>query len=167
MERLDPKIEARVREAFALQGFMRQLGARLTSLGPGRAEVRVSFDPALTQHHGSFHAGVSAAIADTACGFAAHTLMAATSSVVSVEYKINLLAPARGKELIARARVVRAGKTLKVCAADVYVVDEAETLCATMLGTMIELTETSGAGRRASSPRRSRGRRGSRRSGSG
>jgi uncharacterized protein (TIGR00369 family) len=136
---LAPEIESQVREGFALHGFMRHLGATLTLLRPGFCEVRVPFSEALTQHHGYFHAGVSAAIADTACGCAAYTLMSPGSSLLSVEYKINLLAPARGTELIARARVVRSGKTLKVCAADVFGFEGAETLCATTLSTIMEI----------------------------
>jgi uncharacterized protein (TIGR00369 family) len=92
----------------------------------------------LTQQHNYFHAGVSGAIADSACGYAAYTLMPMDSSVLTVEYKINLLAPAAGEELIARARVVRSGKTLKICSADVYVRNGvAETHCATMLATIM------------------------------
>jgi len=82
--------------------------------------------------------GVSGAIADSACGYAAYTLMSADSSVLTVEYEINLMAPADGEELIARARVLRSGKTLKICAADIYVrKGEAETHCATMLATVM------------------------------
>jgi uncharacterized protein (TIGR00369 family) len=92
----------------------------------------------LTQQHNYFHAGVTGAAADSACGYAAYTLMPADSSVLTVEYKINLLAPADGEELIARARVVRSGKTLKICTADVFVrKDGAENHCATMLATIM------------------------------
>jgi uncharacterized protein (TIGR00369 family) len=92
----------------------------------------------LTQQHGYFHAGVTGAIADSACGYAAFTLMAAEDSVLTVEYKINLLAPADGEELVARARVVRSGKTLKVCMADVFVKKgAAENHCATVLATIM------------------------------
>jgi len=139
---LAPEIDARTRAAFEAHGFMRLLGARITALAPGLCEVRLPFSPSLTQHHGYFHAGVSAAIADSAAGCAAYTLMDPTSSLVSVEYKINLLAPARGRELITRARVVRPGKTLTICAADVYCREgEEETLCATTLTTIMELKE--------------------------
>lgn len=143
---LDPEIDRRVREAFASHGFMKLLGARITDLSTGYCEVRAPYHETLTQHHGFFHAGVSGAIADTACGCAAYTQMASGSSLLSVEYKINLLAPARGRELIARARVVRSGKTLKICAADVFVVDQEEKLCATMLSTIMELPERSAPG---------------------
>ena len=118
---------------------MKHLGAELASLEPGGAVIRVPFRRELTQQHGYFHAGVTGAIADTACGYAAYTLlMKAEDSVLTVEYKINLLAPADGEELVARARVVRSGKTLKICMADVFVrKGAAENHCATVLATIM------------------------------
>lgn len=134
----DPGYARRIEESFARQGFMKHLGARLTSLEPGSIEIRVPFRAELTQQHSYFHAGVTGAIADSACGYAAYTLMPADSSVLTVEYKMNLLAPAEGYELIARARVVKSGKTLKICAADVFVRSNgAENHCATMLSTVM------------------------------
>jgi uncharacterized protein (TIGR00369 family) len=141
----DPRYAHRVRESFARQGFMKHLGAQLTELRPGHVEIRVPYRPELTQQHEYFHAGVSGAIADSACGYAAYTLMPADSSVLTVEYKMNLLAPAAGEELIARARVVRSGKTLTVCAADVYArKKDAEVHCATLTATMICLRAKDG-----------------------
>lgn len=138
LEVLDHEYEKRVRASFERQGMMKHLGAELASLGPGSAEIRVRYRTELTQQHSYFHAGVSGAIADSACGYAAYTLMPKDSSVLTVEYKMNLLAPAEGEELIARARVVRSGKTLKICAADVYArKDGVETQCATMLSTVM------------------------------
>lgn len=132
--------EARVRESFSRQGFMRHLGAEVTALRPGECEIQVPYREEMTQQHGYFHAGVAAAIADSACGYAAYGLMPVTSSVLTVEYKINLVAPAAGETLIARARVVRSGKTLKICAADVVAVKDAkETLCATTLSTIMAM----------------------------
>ena len=134
----DPNYERRVRESFSRQGLMKHFGARLTELAPGRAEIRAVHREELTQQHGYFHAGVSGSLADVACGYAAYTLMPEDSSVLTVEYKINLMAPAAGEELIARARVVRSGKTLKICAADVFARrGEAETHCATVLATIM------------------------------
>jgi uncharacterized protein (TIGR00369 family) len=130
----DAHYEERIRDSFARQGLMGHLGARLAALGPGQVEIRAPYRIELTQQHGYFHAGVSGAIADSACGYAAYTLMPKDSSVLTVEYKINLLAPAQGEELIARGRVVRSGKTLKVCCADVYALKDGEEVhCATML----------------------------------
>jgi uncharacterized protein (TIGR00369 family) len=137
-EAQDPDFARRVRESFERQGLMKHLGAELISLTPGGAEIRVPFRGELTQQHNYFHAGVTGAIADTVCGYAAYTLMAAEDSVLTVEYKMNLLAPADGEELVARARVVRSGKTLKVCMADVFVRKAgAENHCATMLATIM------------------------------
>src|SRR5580692_3608443 len=134
----DPEYQRRVRDSFARQGLMKHLGAELVSLEPGGAVIRVPFRSELTQQHGYFHAGVTGAIADSACGYAAYTLMAADDSVLTVEYKINLLAPADGDELVARARVVRSGKTLKICMADVFVRRAgAENHCATVLATIM------------------------------
>lgn len=134
----DPNYEARVRRSFAQQGLMKHLGARLTDLRPGEVELRADHRDELTQQHGYFHAGVSGSLADVACGYAAYTLMTADSTVLTVEYKINLMAPADGEELIARAKVVRSGKTLKICTADVFVrKGGAETHCATVLATIM------------------------------
>ena len=134
----DPHYDRRVRQSFSRQGFMKHLGARLTELKPGMAELRAAFREELTQQHGYFHAGVSGSLADVACGYAAYTLMPEDSSVLTVEYKINLMAPAQGEELIARARVVRSGKTLKICVADVFAQKgDRETHCATVLATIM------------------------------
>jgi len=134
----DTEYESRIRESFSRQGMMKHLGARLAVLGPGHAEIRAPFRAELTQQHGYFHAGVSGTIADSACGYAAYTLMPADSSVLTVEYKMNLLAPAEGEELVARAKVLRSGKTLKICAADVHVLKGgSEVHCATMLATIM------------------------------
>lgn len=134
----DAEYQRRVRESFERQGLMKYLGAELVSLEPGGAVIRVPFRGELTQQHGYFHAGVTGAIADSACGYAAYTLMAADDSVLTVEYKMNLLAPADGEELVAQARVVRSGKTLKICTADVFVKKGGlENHCATVLSTVM------------------------------
>jgi uncharacterized protein (TIGR00369 family) len=134
----DPHYETRIRNSFARQGIMKHLGAHLVELEPGHVTILVPFRPELTQQHNYFHAGVSGTVADSACGYAAYTLMPADSSVLTVEYKMNLLAPADGEELIARAKVLRSGKTLKICAADVFVrKNAAEVHCATMLATIM------------------------------
>ena len=148
-QRLDPSPEfiQRIHDSFKRQGFMNHLGARIVQLELGRVEIRVPYRLALAQQHSYFHAGVSGAIADSACGYAAYTLMPADSSVLTVEYKINLLAPAAGEELIARAHVVRSGKTLKICSADVYVSrGQTETHCATVLATIMCLLGKSDRG---------------------
>lgn len=142
---VDGNFEKRVRESFGRQGLMKHLGAELIELRAGYAVIRVSFRTELSQQHNYFHAGVSGAIADSACGYAAATLMPAKSSVLTVEYKLNLLAPAEGDELTARARVLRSGKTLKVCAADVHARKNGKEIhCAAMLATIMCLPEKPG-----------------------
>src|SRR5260370_12752877 len=138
MAAIDAGYLKKVRESFARQGLMAHLGARITELREGYVEIRASYRPELTQQHNYFHAGVSGAIADSACGYAAYSLMPVDSSVLTVEYKINLLAAAAGEEVIARARVIRSGKTLKGCSAAVYARrNGSETHCATMLSTIM------------------------------
>jgi uncharacterized protein (TIGR00369 family) len=129
-----------VRDSFARQGLMKHLGAELTALRSGECEIRVRHRGELTQQHGYFHGGVTASIADSASGYAAYTMMSADSSVLAVEYKINFVAPAEGELLIARGRVLRSGRTLKICAADVFVAKgKQEILCATSLSTIMAL----------------------------
>jgi uncharacterized protein (TIGR00369 family) len=128
-----------VRAAFARQGFMRALGARLADLSPGRCAVECAFRDDLTQHHGLFHAGVLTTLADNACGFAAMSLMPADGEVLSVEFKISFLRPGAGLMAVARAEVLKPGRTLSFCRADVHLRDAAgrEVLAATMLATMM------------------------------
>ncbi|MEP7028507.1 MAG: PaaI family thioesterase [Candidatus Eisenbacteria bacterium] len=116
----DPDFEARVRASFARQRFMATCGARIERVAPGEVELRFDHREDLTQQHGFVHAGVLATVADSACGYAALTLMDADSAVLSVEFKINLLAPAAGAQFRVVGRVVRAGRTLTVCAAEVH-----------------------------------------------
>jgi uncharacterized protein (TIGR00369 family) len=119
---LDPDFRKRVRDSFALQHFMKTLGATLESIDAGFVEIHLPISLAVAQQHGFVHAGAVASIADSACGYAAFTLMPADAGVLAVEFKINLMAPAKGETLIARGRVVRAGRTLSVCQADVVAV---------------------------------------------
>lgn len=136
----DAEFARKCRESFALQGLMNHLGAEMALIEPGRCEVRVNYRQQLSQQYGYFHGGVSGAIADTASGYAAFSLMPAGANVLSVEYKLNLVAPALGDSLIARAEVVRAGRTLTVCRADVFAVQAGvEKICATALSTIMAL----------------------------
>jgi len=144
-EPLDPNFAARVRASFARQTVMATIGARLEQLAPGAAEIALPFRADLCQQHGFVHAGIIATIADSACGYAAFSLMGPEAAVLSVEYKLNLLAPARGARFVARARVIRPGKTLTVCAADVFAIESGrETQIATMLATIMALVERAG-----------------------
>ena len=115
---------------------MQSLGAKLVAVEPGRCVIEAAFRPELSQQHGYFHAGVAGAIADSACGYAAFSLAPPGRTVLSVEYKMNLLAPLDGERVEARAEVLKPGRTLHVCRADVFArKGAAETLCATALAT--------------------------------
>jgi uncharacterized protein (TIGR00369 family) len=118
----DPHYVARIRSSFGRQKAMGLIGASLTVVEPGQVEVALPFRDDLTQQKGFIHGGIIGMIADTACGYAAYSLMPADSSLVTVEYKINILAPARGS-LVARGEVVRAGRTLTVTRGEVYAED--------------------------------------------
>jgi uncharacterized protein (TIGR00369 family) len=136
-----PATEQRVRDSFARQGFMDHLGARLVALSPGECAIACGPRPELSQQHGFVHAGVIAAIADSAAGYAAMSLAPADSEVLTVEFKLNLLAPADGELLMARGKVVRAGRTLTVCESTVGALrDGEETPCAIALVTMMHRT---------------------------
>ena len=132
--------EARVRDSFERQQFMKTLGAEMAAVGEGTVEIRVPFGARLTQQHGYLHAGVITSILDSACGYAALSVAPPGCEVLSVEFKVNLLAPAVGDWFVARARVKRAGKILTVASADAYAFrDDQEKLIATMLTTIINL----------------------------
>ncbi|HZF10421.1 MAG TPA: PaaI family thioesterase [Thermoanaerobaculia bacterium] len=136
----DPDFEAKTRAAFAGQPFMATIGAEMVRVAPGEVDIALPFRADLTQHHGYLHAGVVTALVDTACGFAAFTLMPAGSGVVSVEYKVNLMAPAVGERMLARGRVLRAGWTLTVCTGEVVALTgNEETTVTAMLATMMRL----------------------------
>jgi uncharacterized protein (TIGR00369 family) len=121
---------------------MATIGARLARVVAGEIEIRVPFRPELTQQHGLLHAGVVTSALDSACGYAAFSLMPEGVGVLTVEFKTNLLAPACGEELIARGRVVRAGRTITVCQADASMLaGGAETLVATMLATIMTVRD--------------------------
>lgn len=129
-----------MRESFGRQRVMESIGARLVRVEAGEVEIELRFDERLTQQTGSLHAGVVTTVLDSACGYAAYTLMEPGSEVVSVEFKVNLLAPAVGEKLVARASVVRAGRTITVCRADGWMVrDGKEVQVAMMTGTMMQV----------------------------
>lgn len=130
--------EAEIRDGFSRQSAMSSFSARLGRLAPGEVEILLPFRDDLCQQNGLIHAGVITAIADSACGGAAFSLMPPGSDVLSIEFKINLVAPASGESFAARARVIRAGKTVTTCVADIFAINAGrETLVATMLGTMM------------------------------
>ena len=132
--------EERVRGSFERQGAMRLFGAAITELDPGHCAIALPFRADLAQQHGYFHAGISSAIADSAGGYAALTLFPSGTEVLTVEFKINLIAPAHGETLVADAHVVRSGRTLTVCTVDILVEREgARVPCGLMQQTLIRI----------------------------
>lgn len=119
-EQADPEVCARVRASFDNQGLMGHLGARLTRIAPGCVHITLPYRPEVTQQHGYFHAGATSTIADSAGGYAAFTLFPADTAVLTVEYKMNLLAPAQGEYLEAVGTVLKSGRTLTVCRLEVH-----------------------------------------------
>lgn len=133
-------IVSRIKDSFARQGLMRQLRARIVSVTRGKVVVEVPFSEQLTQQNGYFHAAVSTAIADTAGGYAALSLMDESDDVLAVEFKVNLLRPAAGEKLIAEASVLKSGRTLTVCQTKVSSVSGGKkTLVAVMTQTNIRV----------------------------
>jgi uncharacterized protein (TIGR00369 family) len=120
----DPDYDARVRGSFARQAFMTTLGAHLVAIEPGHVIIELPFRADLAQQHGFLHAGAVTAVVDSACGYAALTLMPPTAAVLSVEFKVNLLAPGAGTRFRAVGRVIRAGRTLTVCSGELIAVPE-------------------------------------------
>jgi len=139
---VDDGFEPRVRASFARQRVMETIGATLTRVESGSVEVALPYRANLTQQHGFVHAGIVATILDSACGYAAFSRMPADVAVLTVEYKINLLRPAKGDGLVARARVVRSGKTLTVRTGDaVAQTGGREEVVATMLATVMAVPQ--------------------------
>jgi uncharacterized protein (TIGR00369 family) len=134
----DPNYEARVTSSFRRQKLMETIGASLTRVAPGEVEIELPFTNELTQQHGYVHGGIVTAIADSACGYASLSLLPAAAEVLTVEYKVNFLAPAHGTRLIARGHVIRPGRTISVCEGDVVAMgDGIEVRVAKMVATMI------------------------------
>jgi uncharacterized protein (TIGR00369 family) len=139
----DPAFESSVRASFARQAMMTTLGARIVHLAPGELDLAAPFASAFAQQNGYWHAGAIASLADSANGYAAYTLAPPASDILAVEFKINLLAPARGEQFLACGRVVRPGRTLIVCQAEVFAdsstaeASSSRTLIAIMSSTLI------------------------------
>ena len=137
----DPHFAERVRDSFTRQNAMALIEASMPVIEHGRTEIHLPHWPGVEQQHGFVHGGVVGMIADSAAGYAAMTTVAAEASVLTVEYKMNLVAPADGEQLSARGRVVRPGRTLIVTQAEVFAVrDGQETLCALMQQTIMAVT---------------------------
>jgi uncharacterized protein (TIGR00369 family) len=137
----DPNFQERVHTSFGRQRVMRTLGIEIVRLEPGEIELAMPHDPAYTQQHGFMHAGIVTTALDSACGYAAFSLMTAEAAILTVEFKTNLLAPAKGERFLFRGRVVKPGRTLTVCEAQAVALtgDAEERLFATMTGTLMAL----------------------------
>jgi len=134
----DPAFAARVRDSFDRQPAMAHIGARMSRLEPGLVEIELGYRPELTQQHGFFHGGITTMIADSAAGYAAYSTFPAGSSVLTVEFKMSLVAPAKGNHLLSRATVIKPGRTLTLCDVEVYACQGADrTLCLKGLETLI------------------------------
>ncbi len=130
----------RLHDSFYKQGLMLSMGCKLGEVSPGAVEAILPFDEKLTQQHGYFHGGITGTMADNVAGFAAYTLFEEDDSVVTAEYKINLLAPAKGDFMISRSEVVKLGRTLSIVRSDVYVkTNDVEKHVATGLFTIMRL----------------------------
>ena len=138
----DPQYRSRVEASFNQQQVMKTLGVKIESLQPGEIELMVPYGVAYTQQHGFMHAGIIATVLDNACGYAAFSLMPDDAAILTVEFKTNLLAPARGERFLFRGKVVKPGRTITVCEAQAFAVGGGEEkLVATMTGTLMALFE--------------------------
>jgi uncharacterized protein (TIGR00369 family) len=138
--------ETRVRASFARQKAMVTIGAELTRVTPGVIEIELPYDEALTQQHGFLHAGIISAALDSACGYAAYSLMPADAAVLTIEFKVNLLAPGKGERFLFRASVTKPGRTIIVADGQAYAFGDGgeAKLIATMTGTMMTVTGREG-----------------------
>ena len=137
-----PGFDERVRQSFSRLALMATIGARLVRIAPGEVDIEMPVRADLTQQDGYVAAGIVTAIVDTACGYAAMSLMPADANVLTVEYKVNFVSPARGERLLARGRVVKPGRALTVCTGEVYALSgAAPKAVAAMLATMVALRD--------------------------
>ena len=140
-----PDFAERVRDSFARQGAMATLGAALVRVAPGEVEIGLDWAPSLTQQHGFLHAGVVSTALDSACGYAGFSLMPADAGVLTIEFKINLLAPARGQRFRLVGRVLKPGRTITVTEGQAFAIDDGrEKLIATMNATLMTITGRDG-----------------------
>jgi uncharacterized protein (TIGR00369 family) len=140
----NPDYADRVRDSFGRQAFMATIGAELTDVAPGHVEMRLPYRPELGQQHGFFHGGVIGTLADNAGGYAAFTLMSPEDSILTVEYKMNIVSPGRGDALVAVGTVLKPGRTLTVCEVKVYAETAGERkLCATAICTLMTMKDMS------------------------
>lgn len=138
----DPNYETRIRESFVEQSAMQTIGATLGSVRPGEVHIDLPYSDHITQQDGFLHAGIVTTIVDSACGYAAFTLMPANSRVLSIEFKVNLMSPAIGEHFVAIGKVIKPGRTITVCSGEVLAYQGEESkLVAIMQATMIRIDE--------------------------
>ncbi|QEL25863.1 PaaI family thioesterase [Bosea sp. F3-2] len=136
----EASIDRRIRASFAKQGLMQTLGASVTHVSPGQVEIALVPRPEISQQHGFVHAGAVSSIADSAAGYAALSTLPADRGVLTAEFKINLLAPAAGRRLIARGKVVKGGRTLILTQAEVFAENDGkERLVALLTATLMAI----------------------------
>ncbi len=136
----DPNYESRIQNSFNKQEVMKTIGAKLIKVIPGEVHIGFNFLESLTQQHGYIHAGIITSVVDSACGYAAYTLMPEESEVLTIEYKVNFMFPAKGNRFKGVGRVLKPGRNITVCSGDVIAFDNGkEKIVATMLATMISV----------------------------
>lgn len=142
----DPNFAERVRASFTRQQVMQTLGVVISRINPGEIELTMPYQLNFTQQHGFMHAGIITTALDSACGYAAFSLMPADAAILTVEFKTNLLAPAKGERFTFRAQVVKPGRILTVCDGHAFAISESgeERLIATMTGTLMAIFEGQG-----------------------
>ena len=142
----DGDYETRVRSSFERQKVMETMDAEMTRVSPGIVEIELAYDARFTQQHGFLHAGVISTVLDSACGYAAYSVMPADAAVLTIEFKVNLLAPGKGDRFLFRGAVTKPGRTIIVADGQAYAIDEdgAAKLIATMTGTMMTVTGRQG-----------------------
>ena len=141
----DKNFQAKVEDSFALQQAMQTIGCSIKSVEPGRIELQFPYDKKLTQQHGFIHAGILATVMDSACGYAAFSLMPENAAVLSVEFKINLMSPAKGDYFTAIGEVIKQGRTITVCEAKAYAKEDNKSkLISHMTGTMMAVYDREG-----------------------
>lgn len=140
----DPQTEQRIRDSFSRQQALTLIGAQLLAVRAGEIEVALPFRPEITQQHGFIHGGVVGMIADVACGYAALSLMPQGSAVLTAEYKINLMAPAKGERLLAHGRVVRPGRRLMICLGEVFAEDAGRRKQVALMTASMSVVEAAG-----------------------
>lgn len=143
---IDADYEERVRSSFARQVVMSTIGAELTSVTPGTIEIEMPYSTALTQQHGFLHAGIISTALDSACGYAAYSLMPPEAAVLTIEFKLNMLSPGKGERFLFRGSVTKPGRTIIVAdgQAYAYAADGEARLIATMTATMMTITGREG-----------------------